>query len=162
MPEIKPPARLDPVARPGAASSTPLNGPTGRAATDPGIVVPPEPQASDALKPTKPMRTTPDRSGSDQLARIEEKTARVEEKFARSEARMQRVADKVDAAVERMYGVAQQSDLAAMRSEVAFVARRVRHLPGLGSMVVVSVLTSILTGAALLAVMRYAPGLLPR
>lgn len=108
------------------------------------------------------MRPTPDRNGSDQLARIEEKTARVEEKFARSETRMQRVADKVDAAVERMYGVAQQSDLAAMRSEVAFVTRRVRHMPGLGSMVVVSVLTSILTAAALFAIMRYAPSLLPR
>ena len=161
MPEITPPARLDPVARPGAASSTPLNGQTGRAG-DPGIVLSSEPLASEALKPTKPMRPAPDRNGSDQLARIEEKTARVEEKFARSEMRMQRVTDKLDGAVERMYGVAQQSDLAAMRSEVAFVARRVRNLPGLGSMILVSVFTAIFTAAALLTVIRYAPGLLPR
>jgi len=162
MPEIKSPTRLDPVARPGAASSsTPLNGQTGRA-NDPGILVPSEPQSSEALKPTKPLRTAPDRNGSDQLARIEEKTARLEEKFARSDMRMQRVADKVDAAVERMYGVAQQSDLAAVRSEVAFLGRRVRNLPGLGSMILVSVFTAIFTAAALLTVMRYAPGLLPR
>jgi hypothetical protein len=163
MPESQPAARLDPVARPGAASSTPLNGQTGRPA-DPSIVVPAEQQASAPSKPVKPARTAGDRTGSDQLGRIEDKTARIEDKYARSEHRMQRISDKIDAAVERMYGVAQQSDLAAMRSEVAFVARRARKLPGLRSLILVSVLTSIFTAAAMLALFRYAPalGLLPR
>jgi hypothetical protein len=160
MSESKP-VRLDPVARPGAASSTPLNRQAGPA-TEPAIIVQPEPRASEVSKPIKPARTAPDRNGSDQLARIEEKTARIEDKLARSELRLQRVVDKVDAAVERMHGVAQQSDLAAIRNEVAFVARRVRHLPGLWSIVLVSVLTAALTATAVLALLRYAPGLLPR
>jgi hypothetical protein len=161
MSDIKTAARLEPAARPGSASSTPgLNDLTG-AVGEPANAMP-ERQPPEPAKPTKPTRTTPERAGADQLARIEDKSARIEDKLARSDGRMQRVVDKVDEAVERMRGVAQQADLAAVRNELSFVSKRVRNLPGLPSIILVSVLTALFTAAAMLALFRYAPWLLSR
>jgi hypothetical protein len=158
MSDIKTAARLDPAARPGSAPSTLALDDPGEPATAPA----PERLPPEAQKPAKSARTTPERTGADQLARIEDKAARIEDKLARSDGRMQRVVDKVDEAVERMRGVAQQADLSAVRNELSFVARRVRNLPGLPSIVLVSVLTAPFTAAAMLVLFRYAPWLLSR
>jgi hypothetical protein len=162
MSDIKTAARLEPAARTGSASpARGLNDLTAPAG-EPATAATPEPQPPEPPKPAKPVRTTPERAGADQLARIEDKAARIEDKLARSEGRMQRVVDKVDEAVERMRGVAQQADLAAVRNELSFVSRRVRNLPGLPSIILVSALTALFTAAAMLALFRYAPWLLSR
>lgn len=99
----------------------------------------------------------------DQLARVEEKTARIEEKFARTEALLQRVEAKMDSATGRMAESARQADLSAVREQVTALSRVVRNLPGLTSLVAVAIVTSLLTSAITLALMKYGiPGLLPR
>src|SRR3954470_12110928 len=83
--------RLEPAARPGSASpARGLNDLTAPAG-EPATAATPEPQPPEPPKPAKPVRTTPERAGADQLARIEDKAARIEDKLARSEGRMQRV-----------------------------------------------------------------------
>ena len=96
------------------------------------------------------------RHAIDQLSRIEDKTARIEEKYARSEAILQRVGSTVEAATSRMNEVASQSELAALRDQV-------RRLPGTGALVAVAIVTSLLTAAIVLLLLRYGmPGAMPR
>ena len=101
-------------------------------------------------------------SALDQLSRIEDKTARIEEKYARSEAILQRVGSTVEAATSRMNEVASQSELAALRSEVSAMAAQVRHLPGKTVLVTVAIVTSLLTAAIVLVLIRYLPGAMPQ
>jgi polyhydroxyalkanoate synthesis regulator phasin len=106
--------------------------------------------------------TTPARSERvDQLSRIEDKAARIEEKYARTETLMQRVQDKVEAATGRMSEAALQSDLVVVRERVDELARRVRRLPGLNSLVFTALVTSLLTAALTVAAIKYLPGILP-
>ena len=91
----------------------------------------------------------------DQLARIEDKTARIEEKYARSEAILQRVGSTVEAATSRMTEVASQAELTALRSELRAMADQVRHLPGKTALVAVALVTSLLTAAIVLVLIRY-------
>ena len=145
---------------------------------DPGPVpeparpdVPPVPvatpsQAAVAAPAPLPGRAAPSERAAggvaDQLARLEDKTARIEEKLARFEAANQRVVDRFEMASARMSEVAQQSDLSAVRGEVAFVARRVRNMPGLSALVATALATIVLTAALTAIVFRYMPGVLPR
>lgn len=99
---------------------------------------------------------------SEPLARIEDKTSRIEEKLARSEAAMQRVVDRFEMASGRMNEVATQAELAAVRGEVSFIARRVRSVPGWTALLVSSLVTAALTAVAVVLVLRYLPGGLPR
>ena len=98
-----------------------------------------------------------------QLSRIEDKTARIEEKYARSEALLLRMGDRVDAAAGVITSeAARQSDLIALRNEVAALTQRTRGLPGAGTMFVMALLTALLTSAAVIAATRYGiPGVLP-
>ena len=122
------------------------------------------------LPPTQPEIIVPDTaatssqppSGYDQLARIEDKTSRIEEKFARSESSMQRVIDRFDHATGRMGEVALQSDLAAVRGEVAFIARQVRKVPSFGTLALTAIGTAVLTALVFVALLRFVPGLLVR
>lgn len=98
----------------------------------------------------------------DQLSRIEDKTARIEEKYARSEAILQRVGSTVEAATSRMNEVASQSDLASLRSEVSAMSARVRNLPGKTALVAVALVTSLLTAAIVLVMIKYVPGAMVR
>ena len=123
---------------------------TGLRSTEPEIVV-----------PATPTDAPVERAGYEQLARIEDKTSRIEEKFARSEAAMQRVVDRFDAASGRMGEMALQSELAAVRGEVAYVARRVRGIPGVAALAVTAVATAVLTAIVMLLLLRYVPGLVP-
>ncbi len=123
--------------------------------------------ASDDLRTTvesAPSAAAPSeaRPALDQLSRIEDKTARIEEKYARSEAILQRVETTVEAATSRMNEVASQAELAALRSEVSAMAAQVRRLPGKTALVAVAIVTSLLTAAIVLALIRYLPGALPR
>ena len=124
-----------------------------------------------AVEPVPPESTSPTGRDAaisalpapDQLARVEEKTARIEEKFARTEALLQRVEAKMDSATGRMAESARQADLSAVREQVTALSRVVRNLPGLTSLVAVAIVTSLLTSAITLALMKYGiPGLLPR
>jgi hypothetical protein len=99
---------------------------------------------------------------SDSLARIEDKTSRIEEKLARSEAAMQRVVDRFEMASGRMSEVASQAELAAVRGEVTFIARRVRKVPGWTALVGSSVVTAVLTAIVIILLLRYFPGALAR
>lgn len=101
-------------------------------------------------------------AGGDQLARIEDKTSRIEEKLARSEASNQRVVDRFELSSARMSEVAQQADLAALRTETGLLVRRVNALPGFGALVVVACLAAVLTAVLMIVVLRYAPGLIGR
>jgi hypothetical protein len=96
------------------------------------------------------------------LARIEDKTSRIEEKIARSEDSLQRVVGRFEMATNRMNEVATQAELAAVRGEVAFIARRVRNVPGWTALVGSSVLTAILTAIVILLLLRFFPGALAR
>ncbi len=100
--------------------------------------------------------------GADQLARIEDKAARIEEKFARQEATAQRVLDKLELATSRMGEVALQSEVAALRGEMATIARRTRSLPGVSAVFAASVVTALLTAVIVILLVRYMPGLLAR
>lgn len=116
---------------------------------------PPAPTIADSGAPAD--------ASAHQLSRIEEKTARIEEKYARSEALLLRMGDKVDAATARMSEVARQTDLAALREEVTALSQRVRGLPGVGTLFVLTVLAIVLTSAATVVALRYGiPGVLPR
>ena len=125
--------------------------------TEPEIIVP-------APTPTSaPVATAHDTSiGAEPLARIEDKTSRIEEKLARSEDAMQRVVGRFDMASNRMNEVASQAELAAVRGEVAFIARRIRNVPGWTALVGSSVLTAFLTAIVIILLLRYFPGALAR
>lgn len=129
----------------------------GARAGEPEILVPASSPSASAV-PASPERPI----GSEPLSRIEDKTSRIEEKLARSEAAMQRVVDRFELASARMNEVALQSDLTAVRSEVAGIAHRVRRTPGAASLFVTAVITAILTAAAVVLVLKYAPGMLAR
>jgi hypothetical protein len=127
-----------------------------RAAAELKAAVDPAPVATVAPPASSPA------SGVDQLSRIEEKTARIEEKYARSEALLHRVEAKVETATGRMHEVASQSELAALRGQIGDITRRVRALPGRTALVAVAIVTALLTAAIVLAVVKYAPGILAR
>ena len=95
------------------------------------------------------------RPALDQLSRIEDKTARIEEKFARAEALMQRVGSTMEEASGRMHEVASRAELAMVRNEVTAMAAQVRRLPGKTAMVAVAIVTSLLTAAIVLVLLRY-------
>ena len=134
----------------------------GSGAPQPEIVVPSAASSPPSGLTTGFAQPASPGTGGEPLARIEDKTSRIEEKLARSEASMQRVVDRFEVASARMNEVALQSELAAVRGEVAYVARRVRGVPGLGAMLAMSVVTAVLSAAATVAVMKYAPALLAR
>jgi len=112
-----------------------------------------------AVEPAGPApassETPGSRSALDQLSRIEDKAARIEEKYARSETLLQRVGSTVEAATNRMNEVASQADIVALRSEVRAMAAQVRQLPGKTALVAVAVVTSLLTAAIVLLIIRY-------
>lgn len=135
------------------------------------------PEAGPVVPASRPVEIVPSRSSSgrsdpdrqasgelgvDQLARIEDKAARIEEKFARQESTAQRVLDKLELATSRMGEVALQSEVAALRGEVAAVARRTRRLPGTAALFAASVATALLTAVIVILLVRYVPGLLAR
>lgn len=130
----------------------------------------PRPEAGEPVLPAREVERPPSAtsqpagSGStaDQLARLEDKTARIEEKLSRSESSTQRVVDRFEAASHRMSEVAQSSELAALRGDVKYVAKRVRSLPGFGALVVTAVITAVLAAALTILVLRYMPGLTVR
>ena len=95
------------------------------------------------------------RPGLDQLSRIEDKTARIEEKYARSEALLQRVGSAIEAATNRMQEVASQAELTALRSEISMISAQVRRLPGKTALVSVAIVTSLLTAAIVLVLLRF-------
>lgn len=139
---------------PESGSGEPL-----RVASEPVVlrVREPAPEVTAAHAPA------PERPGaSEQLARLEDKAARIEEKLARSESNTQRVVDRFELASARMGEVALQSDLAAVRAEIAGIGKRVRGLPGFTALVYTAVITAVLTSALTVAVMRFLPGLLTR
>jgi hypothetical protein len=144
----------------------PTLGPTPSAASAPSVEelraavesAPPSPAATYVEAPP-PGRN--DRAGIDQLSRIEDKAARIEEKYARTETLMQHVQDKVEAATGRMSEAALQSDLVIVRERVEEVARGVRRLPGLNSLVFTAIVTALLTAALTVAALKYLPGILP-
>lgn len=137
----------------------------------------PSPEGTPVIPASRPVeivpsRQTPERAsaerpdpegfGTDQLARIEDKAARIEEKFARQESTAQRVLDKLELATSRMGEVALQSEVAALRGEMAAIARRTGRLPGLAALFAASVVTALLTAVIVIALVRYLPGLLVR
>jgi hypothetical protein len=130
------PVRLEPSVGPVPVTSSP-------AAELRAAVEQPPPEAQNS------------RSGLDQLSRIEDKTARIEEKYARSEALLHRVENTVEAATGRMREVASQSDLLEVRSQVSAIAYQVRSLPGKTALVAVAIVTSLLTAAIVLALLKY-------
>jgi hypothetical protein len=147
--------------------------------TEPEIVVPaPTPTSAPIAQPSSPaLAGIPASNGvltegaaipakseisSEPLARIEDKTSRIEEKLARSEDSLQRVVGRFELATNRMSEVASQAELAAVRGEVAFIARRVRRIPGWTVLVGSSVLTAILTAIMVIVLLRYFPGALSR
>lgn len=140
-------ARLEPIVDPGPGTAP---------------YVPPGGPAPATSPPPAAAEPTPPQAIADQLARLEDKTARIEEKLSRAEASTQRVVDRFEASSHRMSEVAQQSDLAAVRGDVKFVARRVRNLPGFTALVLSAAITAVLTSALTIAIIRYLPGLLAR
>ncbi|MBS7696599.1 MAG: hypothetical protein KF792_02870 [Chelatococcus sp.] len=133
-----PEARVAPAAQP-APQTAPRPAPASAPQTA-------QPQPSAQAVPAS------QRSGLDQLARIEEKAARIEEKFARSEALMLRL----EAQIEKSTGI---TGSLARQEDVSAVDYRVSRLPGYGALIVVAALAAI--GGAVLAVilLRYAGGL---
>jgi len=103
-----------------------------------------------------------DRAGGDQLSRIEDKTARIEEKYARSEALLNRVEDRVEKATARMGEAARGQDMAALRGEVAAVDRRLRAVPGFGTLLLVGLLSALIGAGATVMALRFGvPGVMP-
>ena len=147
------PTRVEPsFVPPAGAPATARNTEQLRAAVESAVAAP-VPAADAPRAPEAPL---------DQLARIEEKAARLEEKQSRSEAQMLRLGDRVEAATSRMNEAARQADLAALRTEVRELSGRVRRLPGFVTLVLWSILTALLSAAAVAAVMKYGiPGFLP-
>ena len=70
--------------------------------------------------------------------------------------------DRFESASQRMSEVAQQSELSAVRSEVKFIARRIRTLPSFPALLISSVLTAVLTAVLTVLIIRYMPGLIGR
>lgn len=131
----------------------------GTRTAEPEIIVPaPTPTSA----PASPFAGHERPVGTEPLARIEDKTSRIEEKLARSEASMQRVVDRFELASARMGEVALQSDMSAVRTEVSYVARKVRRVPGPATLFATAVVTAALTAIAVVLVLRYVPGALPR
>jgi hypothetical protein len=144
----------------------PTLGPTPSASSAPSVeelrsAVESAPTTPAATYVEAPPHAPADRPGIDQLSRIEDKAARIEEKYARTETLMQRVQDKVEAATGRMSEAALQSDLVVVRERVEEVARGVRRLPGLNSLVFTAIVTALLTAALTVAAIKYLPGILP-
>lgn len=96
------------------------------------------------------------------LARLEDKTARIEEKLSRSESFTARVLDRFEASSHRMSEVAKHSELAAVRSETKFIARRVRGLPGFSAVILASLITAVATAILMVLIIRFMPGLIGR
>jgi hypothetical protein len=134
--------------------------------TEPEIIVPaPTPTSAPGMNGSLTTGAAVPASAdlpSEPLARIEDKTSRIEEKLARSEDAMQRVVGRFEMASGRMNEVASQAELAAVRGEVSFIARRVRSVPGWTALIASSVLTAILTAAVIILLLRYFPGALAR
>jgi hypothetical protein len=164
MADPTPPTRLEPplgsgpgypappVASPGASPLAEL-----RAAVEGGGTAPASPTATIST-PAPP----PDRAGVDQLSRIEDKTARIEEKYARSEALLNRVEDRVEKAVARMGEAARGQDMAALRGEVAALDRRLRGVPGFGTLLLVGLLSALIGAGATVMALRFGvPGVMP-
>ncbi len=102
------------------------------------------------------------RGALDQLSRIEDKVARIEEKYARTEFVMQRVQDKVEGAMGRMNEVALQSDLVALRNQLATASDRIRKVPGFGALMLTGIVTAVVAAVLVIAALRFVPGLLVR
>jgi len=134
-------------------STPPASAPaaTTTAAAEPAAA--PPPSSGDA-------GASPARGALDQLSRIEDKVSRIEEKYARTEFVMQRVQDKVETAMGRMNEVALQSDLVAMRNQLAANADRLRRVPGFGALLLTGIVTAMLAAGLVIAALRYVPGLL--
>ena len=98
---------------------------------------------------------------ADQLARIEEKTARLEEKFARTETMVGRFDAKVDAFASHAGELSRAEEVRALHAEVAAIRRRVRGVPGYGSLFFSIVVTAILTAGLIYLLQRYVTGTLP-
>jgi hypothetical protein len=130
--------------------------------TEPEIIVPaPTPTGAPAAHGSAPSTGAGDISAQP-LARLEDKTARIEEKLARSEDTLQRVLGRFEFATNRMNEVATQAELAAVRGEVSFIARRIRKVPGWTALVGSSVVTAVLTAIVIILLLRYFPGALAR
>jgi hypothetical protein len=146
------PIRVEPTVDPAAQPAEAL-----RAAVETAPIAP-----AAAREPDLPA-SSPARSALDQLSRIEDKAARIEEKYARTEALLLRVEDKLGDAAGRMSEAARQSDLDALRQEVAGFSRRFRNLPGLTSLVMTAIVTALLASAITIALLKYGlPGVFPR
>jgi len=165
MADPTPPTRLEPqlgsgpgyapppVASPGASPLAEL-----RAAVEGGGTA----QASSTATTLPPPALASDRAGGDQLSRIEDKTARIEEKYARSEALLNRVEDRVEKATARMGEAARGQDMAALRGEVAAVDRRLRAVPGFGTLLLVGLLSALIGAGATVMALRFGvPGVMP-
>lgn len=146
--------RIEPITDPGPAPAPPTIEDLR------AVVAPPPP---DLPAPQAPEITPrPASTLVELLARLEDKTARIEEKLSRSESFTARVIDRFEASSHRMSEVAQQSELAAVRSETKFIARRVRSLPGFSAVVLASVVTAVLTAILTVLIIRFMPGLIGR
>lgn len=149
------PTRAEPITDPGPApTEEDLRSEELRAAVTSAPAA--QPYAYEAA-PERPVSSV-----QELLARLEDKTARIEEKLSRSEAFTARVIDRFEASSHRMSEVAQQSELAAVRSETKFIARRVRSMPGFAALVLTSAITAVLTAVILIILLRFLPGLLGR
>jgi predicted ribosome quality control (RQC) complex YloA/Tae2 family protein len=97
---------------------------------------------------------------NDQLSRIEEKTARIEEKFSRQEAVIGRAQDALDRAAERVETAARSVDAVELANEVAALRARVDKTPRFATLMLASLVTAVATTVLLIAVLKFAPGLL--
>lgn len=101
-----------------------------------------------------------DATTDSQLARIEEKAARIEEKFARQEAVFGRAQDALDRSAERVEIAARSVDAEELSREVARLRARVEQTPRFGALLLSTLLTAVVTTAFLLAILKFAPGLI--
>lgn len=150
MSQTFPQPRIEPVLDPGPPPAPPTFEDLRAVVSPP----PPAIHAGTADRPASPLQ--------EQLARLEDKTARIEEKLSRSEAFTARVIDRFEGASLRMSEVAQQSELAAVRSETKFIARRVRGLPSFPALLLSSVATAVLTAIVTVLIIRILPALIGR
>ena len=120
-----------------------------------------EPTVDPTAEPAPaPAGKAPPRSALDQLSRIEEKAARIEEKFARYEAVFGRVENRLDAAVHRVEEAARSVDAVELATAVSALKARVEQTPRFGAMIITALVTAIATTILLVAILRFAPGLL--
>jgi len=136
---------------------------TDIAKREPSIDAPierPAPSFAPAPPPapvTPPQTNVPlsERGGLDQLSRIEEKSARIEEKFARTEALLLRVEATFQDALTKFGGLARTADVNALEG-------RVRSLPGIGGIFVITVIAALIGSAATLVALKFGiTGFLP-